>query len=146
MKLIRTSVATLAAGILTLAGAAGAQDTQDPTLQDPTMQDPTMQDPSMQDPTAQQPSVSSQEISSLTVEKVDKTTNEVTFRAKLQPGAQIQQDGQATTLETLQEGDEVRASFDEQGNITSLEVESSASSPSMEQESPSMGTGGSSSY
>lgn len=48
----------------------------------------------------------------VTVESVDPKQNKVTFEAAVQPEANITSDGQPIRLQQLQEGDQVRASFD----------------------------------
>jgi Cu/Ag efflux protein CusF len=48
----------------------------------------------------------------VTVESVDPKQNKVTFQAAVQPEANITSDGQPIRLQQLQEGDQVRASFD----------------------------------
>ncbi len=48
----------------------------------------------------------------VTVESVDPKENKVTFQAMVQPEANITSDGQPIRLQQLQEGDQVRASFD----------------------------------
>ncbi|MBS2030757.1 MAG: hypothetical protein JST54_22825 [Deltaproteobacteria bacterium] len=59
----------------------------------------------------------------ITVLKVDKATHTVTFKAKVQPEANLTKDGQPIKLDQLKEGDQVRASFDPAtGDVKSLEV------------------------
>lgn len=59
----------------------------------------------------------------MTVKSVDEASNKVTFEAELAPQASIKnQQQQDVGLSRLQEGDEVRASFDQSGEIVELEV------------------------
>ena len=59
----------------------------------------------------------------ITVLKVDKATHTVTFKAKVQPEANLTKDGQPIKIDQLKEGDQVRASFDPAtGDVKSLEV------------------------
>lgn len=77
-----------------------------------------------------------------TVKEVDKTNNKVTLEANLDPSAQVEKNGSPTSLENIQPGDSVRASFDPTtGEITNLEVQPSGME---QQESGSGAQGGSS--
>ena len=59
----------------------------------------------------------------ITVMKVDKASHTVTFKAHVQPEANVTKDGQPIKLDQLKEGDQVRASFDPStGDVKSLEV------------------------
>ena len=59
----------------------------------------------------------------ITVMKVDKANHTVTFKAHVQPEANVTKDGQPIKLDQLKEGDQVRASFDPStGEVKSLDV------------------------
>src|SRR5688572_20859076 len=60
---------------------------------------------------------------SVTVKAVDPVEHRVTFEARVSPEANIEQSGRPIKLDSLQPGDEVRASFDPRtGEMVKLEV------------------------
>ena len=59
----------------------------------------------------------------LTVKDVDKNQHKVQFEAQVSPEANIMESGQPIKLDQLEEGDQVRASFDPKTNsVVKLEV------------------------
>jgi len=59
----------------------------------------------------------------LTVKDVDKAEHKVQFEAQVSPEANIMESGQPIKLDQLEEGDQVRASFDPStGSVVKLEV------------------------
>ena len=98
--------ATFAAALLVTAGAAGANEGKE-------MKSGEQMGQLGQD---------QQEVT-LTVTSVDQASNKVQFEANLDPTAQIQKGEETITVNDLQPGDNVRASFDPMtGEVQSLEV------------------------
>jgi len=58
----------------------------------------------------------------LTVQKVDTDNKRITLQVTLAPGVSILQDGKKIALDQVQEGDSVRASFNNSGEIVKLDV------------------------
>jgi len=105
MKWTKILPATVAAALLATAGAAGAEgkDKKEGEQMGQLGQD-------------------QQEVM-LTVTSVDQASNKVQFEANLDPTAQIQKGNETITVNDLQPGDNVRASFDPMtGEVQSLEV------------------------
>lgn len=119
--------AILAVGVMSTAGLAGAQGTGGSTG---TYEGTERSSTEM----GQMGQMGQQQTVTATVKEVDRTNNKVTLEANLDPSAQVERNGNPSSLENIQPGDSVRASFDPTtGEITNLDVQPSGSSQQQKQ-------------
>lgn len=111
---------------LAVMGALGALAFAGPVFAEGSDKGASMQHEKAQHEKAQQEKLGQmqgQKQLTMTVKSVDEASNKVTFVVELAPQASIKnQQQQDVSLSRLQEGDEVRASFDQSGEIVELEV------------------------
>lgn len=147
--------AVAAVGLMTTAGLAGAQGTSGSSMPESTSPSSPEQGSmgsggsmGSMGTTAQ---MGQEQQVTLTVRDVDQANNKVTLEANLDPQATVEKNGTQATLDRVQPGDTVRASFDPNtGQITNIEVQPSSggsqgqagSSGSMTPESGSSGSMG----
>jgi hypothetical protein len=62
------------------------------------------------------------------VDKLDRTSNQLSLRLNVSDSTQVMKNGQPATLSDIKEGDQVRASFSPSGQVDRLDVVSSGSS------------------